>query len=169
MPVVRVEADHFEHPRAVRYRRGPLSPEGYFEDTYDLDALEDRLLRPLRSGEPIVRRTLDWVTDAPFNDEPERVEPGSVVLVDGCFLLRARLRPLFDTTVFLDVAEEERLRRAVSRRPAHLGSEEAVLERCRRRYLPGFALYLAREDPVAHADVVVDNDDVTAPMFARRP
>lgn len=164
-PVVRVQADDFEHLRAIRHRQGPLSPEGYVEDTYDLDAMETLLLRPLRNGEAIVRRAFDWVTDTPLHDTAAPVAPGTVVLIDGCFLLRARLRSFFDTTVFLDVNEQERLRRAIGRGHAHLGSPEAVVERFRRRYLPGFALYLAREDPVTHADVVIDNNDIAAPPF----
>lgn len=65
VPVLRVQAGHFEHSRAIRHRRGALSPVGYFEDTYDLQAIEALLLRPLRAGEPVVGRSFDWVTDTP--------------------------------------------------------------------------------------------------------
>ena len=166
-PIVRVQADHFEHPRAIRHRRAVVSAKGYLEDTYDLGAMEALLLRPLRAGEPIVRRKLDWVSDTPLHDEPVRVAPGAVVPAGGCFLLRARHRPFFETTAILAVSEEERLRHAIPRQLARFASEEAVVERFRQRHLPGFALYLEREDPIAHADLVIDNSDVTAPFLTR--
>lgn len=86
------------------------------------------------------------------------------MLVDGCCLLRARIRAFFHTTVYLEVTGEERLRRFTSRQVAGPGSMEAVVESFRKRCLPGFDLYLAREDPIAHADVVLDNNDVSAPF-----
>ena len=53
----------------------------------------------------------------------------------------------WDLRVFVDVDPEEALRRAVRRDVALLGSERAVHERYRRRYLPAQALYRARVRP----------------------
>jgi uridine kinase len=168
-PVVRVQADRFENPRHVRHRRGADSPEGYVEDTYDLDALETRLLEPLRHGRPIVTATFDWETES-IVDPPSRAVPRrAVVIVDGCFLLQRRLRPYFDLAVFLDADADARLERAVSRDLPRLGSAAAVVERFSIRYIPGFELYLERENPTAHADYLIDNSDVTAPVVKRRP
>jgi uridine kinase len=164
-PVVRIEADWFENPRAVRYARGIASAVGYFEDTYDYDALESCVLRPLRNGGNIVRKKLDWHTDQPVSARRESVPKGAVAIIDGCFLLRSGIRGFFDTTIFLQADEDERLRRAVPRQRSQFGSEEAVLDRFRARYLPGFALYEERERPAAHADFVIDNTDFTAPVI----
>src|SRR5437868_7802169 len=46
-PVIRASIDGFHHPRCVRYRRGPDSPEGYYEDSFDYAALRTVLLDPL--------------------------------------------------------------------------------------------------------------------------
>ena len=35
-PVIRASVDDFHNPRAVRYRMGDDSPEGYFQDSFDL-------------------------------------------------------------------------------------------------------------------------------------
>jgi uridine kinase len=43
-PVVRATIDGFHWPRAERYRRGPTSPEGYYRDSFDYDALRRELL-----------------------------------------------------------------------------------------------------------------------------
>ena len=34
--VIRASVDHFHNPRAVRYAAGRQSPEGYFQDSFDL-------------------------------------------------------------------------------------------------------------------------------------
>lgn|ERR1019366_3001970 len=60
---IRVSIDDFHQPRNVRYRRGPLSPEGYLEDSFDYDAVGRLVLEPLApGGEPLVPA---WVVLAP--------------------------------------------------------------------------------------------------------
>ena len=39
--VVRTGIDSFHNPRAVRYSRGKDSPEGFFRDSYNLEALRE--------------------------------------------------------------------------------------------------------------------------------
>src|SRR5688572_29261041 len=45
--VIRASVDGFHNPRAVRYVRGPDSPEGYFLDSFDYATLKRELLDPL--------------------------------------------------------------------------------------------------------------------------
>lgn len=40
----------FIHPRALRYRQGRHSPEGFFQDSYDYAQLKAVLLDPLSPG-----------------------------------------------------------------------------------------------------------------------
>lgn len=168
--VVRIEADDFEQPRAHRYRRGSDSPAGFFEDTYDHDAFEARVLRPLTAGDRrIVRRIYDRKADAPVDAPVEEVPADGVVIVDGCFLLRRQLREYWSLGVFLVVGEEQRLRRAQSRDRTRLGGSEGVVTRYRTRYFPGFDLYLEREEPLRCAHIVVDNEDVDRPAVLRWP
>lgn len=169
-PVVRIEADDFEHPRSYRYRQGSDSPIGCLEDTYDHDSLERRVLVPLVSGNRrVVQGIYDRERDAAVNPPEEDVAIDAVVIVDGCFLLRTQLRMYWTLGIYLEVAEEERLNRAASRDAKRLGGAEGVLARYRKRYLPAFDLYLERDDPIAHADVIVDNNDVDHPVVLRWP
>jgi uridine kinase len=50
VPVIRASVDGFHHPREIRYRLGRDSPEGFYRDSYDLDALQRELLDPLSPG-----------------------------------------------------------------------------------------------------------------------
>ena len=58
--VIRASADAFQRPRAERYRRGELSPDGYRGDAFDREALRRELLEPLgpEGGPPRSRRRL---------------------------------------------------------------------------------------------------------------
>src|SRR5262245_44831250 len=45
-PVIRASVDGFHRPRSERHRLGPTSPEGYYRDAFDYDALRRELLDP---------------------------------------------------------------------------------------------------------------------------
>ena len=45
--VIRASVDGFHNPRALRYLRGRYSPEGYFRDSFNYDALREFILEPL--------------------------------------------------------------------------------------------------------------------------
>jgi uridine kinase len=168
--VVRIGADDFEHPKSHRYRRGSVSPMGCFEDTYDHDSLERLVLQPLANGGGrIVRRVYDPNTDRAVYPLEEDVPADAFVIVDGCFLLRKALRTNWELGLFLQATEAERLGRAVARDAERLGGAERVLARYRARYLPAFKIYLAREDPLLVADVIVDNTEFDHPVFVRWP
>jgi uridine kinase len=137
----RASIDDFLRPRAERYGRGELDPEGYYRDSFD-----DAALLAAIGG-----------------------AASSVVLVDGVFLHRPSLRSAFTVTVYLRVTDEEVLRRAVVRDTGLMGSPADVRRRYTGRYLPGQALYRAEADPEAVADVLIDNEDPAAPVVVRWP
>lgn len=139
-PVLRVSIDDFLHPREVRYRRGSESPEGYYLDSFDHEALRVRVL--------------------------EQHEPrDAVVLVDGVFLLRPELDGLWDFSVFVDADFDELLRRGVERDGARFGSPDEARRRYLTRYLPAQARYIAEVEPARRADVVLENTDPRAPVL----
>jgi uridine kinase len=156
--VLRVSVDRFHLPRAHRYRKGSLSGEGYFHDSFDYLTLIDRCLVPFRAGAGRLQVTgYDYVADdhrTTYADVPAR----AVMVVDGVFLLRNPLRPLWTLSVYLRVSPEETLRRALKRDVGLFGSVEEVEHRYRGRYLPGQALYRQDCDPESAADILLDNE-----------
>lgn len=54
--VIRSSVDSFHNPRAVRWRRGRGSAEGYYLDSHDLPSLKAVLLDPLATGAGEFRR-----------------------------------------------------------------------------------------------------------------
>lgn len=163
--VIRTSVDGFHRPRAERYRLGADSPEGYYRDSFDLEALRRELLEPLGpEGDRLFRTTVfDFRTDSPLEEPRQRASENAILLVDGVFLLRPELRDAWDLRIFVRVAPEESLRRALVRDLDLIGSAAEVERRYRTRYLPGQQLYLEEARPLEHADFVVGNDDPQAP------
>jgi uridine kinase len=163
VPVIRASVDGFHHPRAVRYRRGRESPEGFFRDSYDYGALRRVLLDPLGPGGSRRYRTVvfDHRSDCPVGVPEQRAEPGAALIVDGIFLHRPELRAYWDFSVFLDVRFEVSIPRGSQRGE---GSPDPLAPE-NRRYVEGQRLYLRECDPKAHATVVVGYDDPAAPSI----
>lgn len=167
--VIRASIDGFHRPRFDRYRRGRDSPEGYYRDSFDYDALKNVLLDPLCPGGSRRYRTavFDVCADSAF-EASEQVAPNDAVLLfDGVFLLRAELAPFCDFSIFVAITSEEALRRGVARDAQLFGSTDAARERYARRYAGGQALYLEAVRPREKADVVVENTNPDQPELLR--
>jgi len=169
-PVISAGIDGFHNPRELRYRRGPDSPEGYFFDSFDYEALRTVLLDPLGPGgsRRYQRAVFDFRSDGEHTAPAEEAPPDAVLLFDGVFLLRPELRSCWDFSVFVDVDFEETLRRAETRDRDLFGDAEAVRERYQTRYIPGQQLYFDRCTPREIADVVVWNTNPSAPEIVAR-
>jgi uridine kinase len=144
-PVVRASCDDFHHPRAHRHRRGRESPEGFYLDSFDLDALAGRLLEPFAAGARFRTRAFDHVTDQPVAAAPEDAPADAVLVLDGLFLHRERLRGWWDLSVLLDVPPDVAAARLLQR--------DGVPTRD--RYVRGQELYFADADPHRRATLVV--------------
>ena len=162
-PIIRASIDGFHNPKAVRYRRGRDSPEGYFEDSYDYDAVKAHLLEPLGPGGSRCYRTavFDHITDMPVA-APEREAPlSSILLFDGIFLHRPELRPYWDASIFLQTDFAVSVGRCASRD----GTPPDVTATENRRYVEGQRLYLLACEPAKRATMTIDNNDLSAPSF----
>lgn len=169
--VVHISLDGFHRPRHQRHRRGHLSPEGYYEDSFDYHAVRSMVLDPLSpGGNRRYRRALfDHRRDTPDAQPVEYAGTNAVLLFDGVFLLRPELQDYWDLRIYVDVRPDEALRRALVRDRGLLGDAEAVRERYRQRYLPAQELYRASVLPIQKADVVIANDDPARPLVTKWP
>ena len=168
-PAVCATVDAWHNPRDVRMRRGGASAEGYYRDSFNLDALTRDLLTPFRRGAPRVQVAgFDYLADAPIQAE-EQVASRAALLFDGVFLLRPELVASWDLRVYLHVPEQVTLSRAAVRDGHLFGEAEAVRARYQARYLPGQALYRNDASPLEVADIVLDNSDWQRPVVLRWP
>jgi uridine kinase len=168
-PTVRVSIDTWHNPREIRLRRGAESPDGYYLDSFDYDALVSECLMPFTSGADRIRTAgFDYKADQAVPVH-KQVAPDAAVLLDGVFLLRPKLRSFWDFSVYLDVPESVTLARAVERDLREYGTEAELRQRYERRYLPGQRLYRHEATPLERAAVSVDNSDPTDPVVLRWP
>ena len=166
-PVIRASTDGFYRSRQERYRQGQLSPEGYYEDSFDYESIREDLLEQLGPGGSMRYRSViyDSITEVFVYERLQSASPDAVLLFDGVFLLRPELRDVWDFCVFVHVDFEVALRRALERDIARFGSPESVRERYQNRYIPGQQLYLESVEPQKHADVVIDNNEPENPVL----
>ena len=160
---IRASVDGFHNPRAARYQRGRLDPEGYYIDSFNYRALLDNLLTPLGPGGSLEYRdaVFDYRKDQPIRDPAKRASPDAVLLFDGVFLLRPELVNIWDLRIYLDISYEEMVARGVRRDGGGAETEELYT----RRYVPGQKLYQLHSAPKRRADLVIDNNDPLSPRF----
>ena len=165
---LRASVDGFNRPRAQRYRRGELSPEGYYLDGFDYPALLDQCISPFLHGEARVRTAAyDHRSETRKDAATTAVPARAVLIVDGVFLLLPELRELWTLSVYLRVSPQETLRRAHLRDGELFGSAQEIECRYLGRYLPGQALYRADADPESTAHILLDNEDADEPIIER--
>jgi len=157
--VVQVSIDGFHRPRIERYRRGRASAEGYFRDSFDIDALLEVVIAPLTPGGSGTVRTavFDYRMDSPVPGELVPVAAGDVVLLDGVFLHQDALADVWDLSVLLRAP----LAVAIARMAERDGMP--MDDRIMQRYREGQRMYLAECSPEQRASLVIDHTDVTAP------
>lgn len=166
-PVIRTSIDGFHQPRSVRLKLGPLSPEGYYQDSFNYASLHAVLLDPLGpQGNGRYQRTIfDFRTDTPLVTPLQEAPPNAVLLFDGVFLLRPELVHQWDYRIFVYVKMEQALQRALRRDLPLFGSEEVIRTRYLQRYQPGQRLYYQVARPHEQANILIDNNDPSSPQL----
>jgi phosphoglycolate phosphatase len=152
-----IHLDDFHNAREVRYA-GEDQADNYFNSSFDVQKIIDKLLAPARQRKHTTRLTLlDLDTDKYVIKKEFSFTPDTIVLFEGVFLFRQELAPYIDYKIFLDIPFEESKKRAVERDPA------AVLARYDTKYLPAQRKYLAEYPPDKTADMIINNTNPEYP------
>ncbi|WP_421743629.1 AAA family ATPase [Cellulomonas sp.] len=165
--VVRISVDGFHRPRDERYRQGRHSPEGFWADSYDYDALRTEVLEPFAPGgsRRFRRAVRDVSTDTALHLPREAGTDRTVLVLDGIFLHRDELAAWWDFSVYLDVDFAETFARMAVRD----GSPPDPTHPANARYVEGQRRYLAACRPASRATVVIDNRDLARPQVIPHP
>jgi uridine kinase len=168
--VIRASIDDFHRPgHKYRSQRGEWTPDSYYDQGYDYAAFVELLLRPLGPGGSRCCRPalFDSFHDAWLPEEWREVGHDAVAVIDGAFLFRPGLAEHWEYVIWLDIDMELMVERARRRDVAWVGSEERVVERYRRHWIPTHELYERRTDAPARAHAVIDNRIPERPVVAR--
>lgn len=117
-------------------------------DEWDWVRFRDQLLLPLESGGVARYQVWDWDVDE--GGDWVEVRPGGVVLVEGVSSTRQEAGVAWDLTVWVDAPADLRRARALERDGAEMWPV------WRDRWIPTEEAYVARENPAARADLLVD-------------
>jgi uridine kinase len=169
--VARASIDGFHNPRSIRTAQGPLSPKGYFEDSFDYSYLTMQFLDPIRKlTKPSCFKSakFDFKTNQNVDNKTIDLDRNSILLFEGVFLFRKELNQFWDYRIFVDIDFETSLERGIKRDSSLLGDEEVAQEKYTKRYIPGQKIYFEKCQPQEKADVIIKNDDPSNPTLIFR-
>jgi len=138
-----VHGDDFYGPEERDWRS--WTPEQGYQRYFDHGRLEAEVLRPLHRGEPGRFQRYDW--DARELNGMVNVPAEGVVVVEGVYVLRPRLRRYWDLSALVSTPRGERQRRLYARGENDPGWIE--------RWTAAEDHYLSVDPPEAVADLVV--------------
>jgi uridine kinase len=158
--VIEASMDGFHNPREIRYKMGKDSPEGYYRDSFNVNAVKVLLIEPLTDGRLYQTQAFDYKTNLATPFAGTLADPGAILVFEGVFSFGEDLRAFWDYKIYLDTSPEESLRRGVERDP---GEKEEIERKYRVRYLPGQEMYKDEAMPHEAADIIVDYNDPENP------
>ena len=169
--IIRASIDGFHNPEKVRYVKGKDSPEGYYYNSFNHEAIAKVLLNPLSSGKLEYKTAVfDYRTDSEVVLLTQKATDDSMLIMEGIFLFRPELIKYWDLKIFLDVDFKFTVQRAIKRAAEreHIGSDQEIIDKYNARYIPGQKLYLQEANPKDKADIVIDNSEFEKPKIIRR-
>lgn len=165
--VIRISLDNFHNDRQVRYQSGRASAAGYWRHAFNLRCIVSNVLQPLKPGgsRSISLKSYDLENERPVDKQDlewRKVEPGSIVIIDGVFLQRKELKDFWDAVVFLTATLEIRQKRMVARGDVRDVSDERLF-----RYAGAHAIYDQTCWPETAATFLIDTSDFKRVVLLR--
>lgn len=166
--VLRASLDDFKRPWSERHLYDRTTGEGYYRNAYDFEAITAQLLEPAAptgSGQ-VALCSIDPLTQINHSDKRVSMPGDGILIVDSVFAFRPELNDHWDLRIWVEIDAELSVRRGTQRDAPREGAETAEALH-RERYGGAEAVYITEVDPVALADVIVDNSDFDQPRLVR--
>jgi uridine kinase len=166
--VVRAGLDGFHNPPEIRHKQGPMSIEGYVEDSFDYLAVREKVLQPLGPGgnRRYVPEIFDHQKGEAQTVKPREAPEDAILLFEGVMLFRKELIDFFDFRILVMCSVKVILERAKVRDLVHFGDMKTLLEKYEQRFIPGQKKYLMENQPAQVADLIFFNDDPENPSIS---
>lgn len=166
-PVLRASLGDFKRPWSERHLYDRESGEGFYRNALDCARAADLLLDPCAregSGECSLCG-IDPLTQVDHSAVVTKATVDAVLVVDGVFAFRPEINDRWDFRIWLEVDEQESVRRGAERDVSWAGTDAERIHR--ERYLPAERIYINEVDPRGLADVVIDNSHFAHPRLVR--
>ena len=169
---LRASFDDFKKPWRDSVEKGydRVSGDGYYRNAPDFESARRLLLIPAGpEGSGVVALCgHDPLTGVDHRDVTVEAPDDAVLIVDSVFAFRPEYDEFWDYRIWIDVPVELSLERAVGRDADMEGGSEEAERLHRDRHLAAEQIYIAEVDPVAKADIVIDNRDLASPSILER-
>ncbi len=165
--VLSFSIDDFHNPQTERYRKGELSAQGFYEDSFNKKALIKKVLHPLKQGaRRYQQKHFDHRLDVEVDSPTKEATPDAIAIIEGVFLFTVDLVKFFDYKIFLHADFENTMQRGITRDIAIDSKQKVEMrEKYLKRYIPGQKLYLEENSPMTVADLVIENTNFVAPKI----
>jgi uridine kinase len=128
-----LHCDDYANDRETRQRRGAFSADAFYFDYFDAEAIQNSIIAIVSSGGGVL----------------------PLLLVEGLFLYRPPLRPLFDYRIRIDISEAMVLARALERDVGRIGDEDWVRRHYQEQCFPAQRRYMREHKPAAGVDLLL--------------
>ena len=139
-----VHGDDFYTPMDENERK-TLTAESGYEQYFDWTRMRDQLLEPLSKGNPARYQRYEWVLNelAEWIDLPAK----GIILVEGIYSYRPKLREFYDYSIFVSTPKTECLQRLVQRGE---NSDESI-----QYWRAAEDYYLKQTNPASSVSIIV--------------
>lgn len=157
LSVAQLGTDSWQNPLSVRINRDRPA-ETFYHHWARLDELFDLLVLPLKRQRAVtVTVTQMRMPEEEFFPATYDFKDVDAIVLEGAYLIKEPYRRHYDLAVWLECTFATALERALQRNQEGL-SEAAIRHDYATIYFPAQELHFARDNPRAHADVVLIND-----------
>ncbi len=87
----------------------------------------------------------------------------AIAMNGACIVHDFELALMGHTSEDVDIEFDNSIARATRRDISLFRDEKAILERYKKRYIPGQRLYFAESQPIDKAEIIITNDDIANP------
>lgn len=164
-PVLNISVDGFHNTKEIRYQKGSMSPQGYYDDSFNYKAIVENVLIPLspngnRKFKPVI---FDFRTNSHIEVPFQSATNDTILLFEGLFLQRPELKNYWNLNIFVQTDHNVSLSRAIKRDLELFKTPEVVTDKYENRYIPGHKIYQREEQPEGNSDILVINNDIENP------
>lgn len=158
LKAIHISIDGFHFNKAHRYRQGPNSAIGYYQDSYNEQAFIDKVLISSQKERPdYTPATHDLISDEYLEIKPIDLPSNAVLITDGAYLFKPIYRKHWDLKIYLKTDYQIALQRGIQRDKEHLNGYESAKDKFIKRYHAASHIYINQCMPEEQADIIIDN------------
>lgn len=158
--------DNFCRPKVERYRADCPEGEQVYRQNFDYELFDSLVAQAANNRRLSFEHShLIAMTDRYEGQATYSMSRGGVLMVEGIFILRRHLTDFYDLKLFIELSDDEQLRRARDRDLLRGNTPKDIEFKYKRRYQPSYNLFLDEHRPDEACDLLVGQDFVQELML----